>query len=510
MGGNIMITIGCLVAYFILILWAAFFTKTGKMKESSMEEFAVGGRNFGLLMVLFVIMGAMVTASIFTSFFSWAGTDGLFVQYVLIYATLGFLFTYVFSKKIWIWGREFKLLTQPDYIQLRYNCRPLTFFFAAAEVLIEFPWVVMEFAALGILMSALTYGALSPQVGAVIIAVVIISYILYSGMKAIAVTELIQGLLSSLVIAAGMIFVIYKLFGGFGNLYQEVMAVAPENLLISRDGQYSYTYWACLITTSSIGVMGFCTFFTRIYTSKSVLETKRIAMWSAIVTFIFFAFLFIAALGVVVYPDLLEEAIGEGAFYAMLDKAYGPWFLGLGGIVVVAAGMSLISVANNTLGIIVAENLIRPFRKKQPASEKEANAQRVKIARICVFVFSIVAVGVSMLDLPNLYEIAIVTYEGISQVVPMIVFSLYWRRSNKYGALFGFLSGVIVAISFTALGIGGAFTGGFIALFVNIIVHFVCGFIFPKDPHVDELFDMVENYEEQLLDDDKSVKEIQA
>ena len=71
-GGKIAITIGCLVGYFLIMIWAAFFTKTGKMKESSIEEFAVGGRNFGFIIVLFTLMGLYITASIYASWFSWA------------------------------------------------------------------------------------------------------------------------------------------------------------------------------------------------------------------------------------------------------------------------------------------------------------------------------------------------------------------------------------------------------------------------------------------------------
>lgn len=299
---NATITVGLLVIYFAVIIWAAFFTKTGKMQEKSIEEFAVGNRSLGWFIVLFIMMGIMITASTFASWFSWAVFEGLIVQYMVIYATLGFLFTYIFAKKIWVWGRKFNLLTQPDYVQLRYRSRILTTIFAACAILIEAPWVIMEFAAMGILMSAITYGFIGPKVGLLIIAVVVVAYILYSGMKAIAVTELIQGIISSVVIGLGLIFVIYKLFGGFGGLYQTVMDVSPESLTISYGGVYSYEYWSSIIITGSLGIMGWASFFSRIYTSKSVLEVKKVSVLSAIISFIFTAILVILAMGELIYP----------------------------------------------------------------------------------------------------------------------------------------------------------------------------------------------------------------
>jgi SSS family solute:Na+ symporter len=491
---NTIITVGLLALYFIVIVWAAFGTKAGKLKERSIEEFAVGNRGLGWLIVLFVMMGILITASTFASWFSWAVFEGLIVQYLLIYCTLGFLFSYIFAKRIWVWGRKFSLLTQPDYVELRYRSRPLTLLFAAAAILIEAPWVVMEFAAMGLLMNSLTYGALNAKLGVLIIGIVVVSYILYSGMRAIAVTELIQGIVSSVVIAAGLFFIVYRLWGGFGPLFRAVAEAAPENLTISYGGTYTYEYWSSIIITGSLGIMGWASFFSRIYTSKSVMDIKRVSFWSALLSFIFAGVLMIVALGSVVFPEIVEAADTETAFFVLADKAFGPWFLGFAGIVVVAAGMSMVSVIMNCHGVIIAENFIKPFRKKATGTEA-----RMNIARWSLLVYSIIAIGIALLNLPNLYSIALVAYEGITQIVPMLVFSLYWKRSNKYGALWGFIAGLVISIVVTALGstlgIETVWSGGVIGLVFNVVIHVACGFIFPRDPHVDELFKVIDEYE---------------
>jgi SSS family solute:Na+ symporter len=490
------ITVGLLIVYFVVILFAAFGTKAGKLKEKSIEEFAVGNRGLGWVIVLFIMMGILITASTFASWFSWTTFEGVIVQYLVVYSTLGFLFSYVFAKKIWIWGRKFNLLTQPDYVQLRYRSRPLTLIFAASAILIEAPWVVIEFAAMGILMNALTFGAISVKIGTIIVGVIVVSYILYSGMKAIAITELIQGIVSSVVIAFGLFFVVYKLWGGFGPLFRQVMEIAPENLLISRAGAadgitYSHAHWSSIIITGSLGIMGWASFFSRIYTSKSIIDVKRVSYWSALLGFIFSAVLMIVGLGGVVFPDIVEAAVREEAFFQTMYNAFGPWFLGFAGIVVVAAGMSMVSVIMNSHGVIIAENFIKPLSKVEPTSES-----RMKVARWSLLIYSVVAIGIALLDLPNLYSIALIAYEGIAQIVPMLVFSLYWKRSNKYGALFGFVAGLVVAIIYAALGSGANWTGGVIGLLVNVIIHVACGFIFPKDSHVDELFEVIDEFQQ--------------
>lgn len=493
MNTDVMITLGCLVLYFALMIWAGFFAKGSQMTENSMEEFAVGGRNFSWVVLLFTLMGLFITASIYSSWYSWATYDGIFPQYLMVYSVFGFVFTYLFAKRIWIWGNKYKLLTQPDYIQLRYKSKPLTYMFGAAAVLIEAPWIIIEFAAIGYLMEAITYGVIPNKVGTIIVALFIIGYIVYSGMKALAVTEFIQGLLSSVVVIVGLIAIIYKLFGGFGPMFEQIMEVAPNNLTITNDGLYSYGYWSSVIITASLGIMGWASFFTRIYTSKSILDVKKVSYWSAIIAVVLTCLLLMVAMGGVLIPEALDAAATNSSFFVMADMAFGPLFMGLCAVVVVAAGMSLISVVLNCHSIIISENFIRPLRPNSTPAE------RVKIARISTLVYSLIALAIALMDLPDLYSIAIVAYECIAQIVPLVIFSIYWKRSNKWGAGLGFILGSIVTLYMTVAGISVlGFTGGMVGLVVNVVTHVACGYIFPKDEGVDELFEDIENYGKEI------------
>ncbi|MGI5823962.1 MAG: sodium:solute symporter family protein [Bacillota bacterium] len=491
MGSKIAITVGCLVVYFGLMAWAAFFSKTGKMEnKGSIDEYAVGDRNFGWVIVLFTLMGLFVTASIYASWFSWAVFEGIFVQYLCVYSVFGFVFTYLFAKRIWVWGKEYNFLTQPDYIQKRYNSRPLSCLFGVAAVLIEAPWIIIEFAAMGALVQALTYGAIPYRLGMIIIVVFVMAYIMYSGMKSLAITELLQGALSTVVIMGGFIFIIYKLFGGFGPMYEQVYAVAPDNLTISFGGTYSYSYWSSVIITASLGVMGWASFFTRIYTSKSIMDVKKVSWWSALIAVVVCTLLFVVALGGILVPEAVTGAETDTGIFAMAELAGGPWFLGLMGVVVVAAGMSLISVVMNSHSIIISENFIKPFKPNI------TSVGRVKIARWTTLIYSLIALGIALCDIPNLYDIAIVAYECIAQVVPMVVLSMYWKRSNKYGAGLGFVVGAVVTVAMTVSGATVlGFTGGVVGLVVNVLIHVICGFVCPKDKGVDEMFEVIERYE---------------
>ncbi len=492
---EITIAVVILLIYIASIIWGGFFSKGSKMANKSIEEFAVGSRSLNYLLVLFTVIGVFITGSIYIGWFSWGAWEGLIAQYLIIYSVSNFFLLYIFAQKIWIWGARFKLLTQPDYIKLRYRCKPLTLLSGVAGVIIEAPWNIIEFIAMGWVVNSLTGGAISNTAGIIFFGVLILGYVVYGGMKSIAITELIQGILCSLVITIGLIFAIYKLFGGFGSLFQQVYAAAPQNLTISYGGTYSYSYWASIIIAATLG--GFCwaSMFNRIYTTKSVLDVKKTAVLSAIIVCLFATIILIFALGGILMPEALEA--GDAAFFVMCYKAFGPLFLGLVGIIIVAASMSLSSVVIASHGVIISENILREI------NPKITEEKRLKVSRICILVYGFVCMFMATLDLPNLALVANILYEGVIQIIPILFFGIYWRRSNKQGALAGMIVGLAIAFFFginpEALAVFGGWTGGVLGLAANLIVHVACAFIFPKEAYVDKLFDMINDSEEDAM-----------
>lgn len=490
MNASVVVPVIIIVLYFAALIYGAFFTKGAQMDDKgSIEEFAVGNRAMNWVVVMITMMGLLVTSSAMTSWFAWGVTDGLFTQYVTIYGALGFLFTFIFAKRIWIWGKHYNFLTQPDYIEKRYGSRALANIVGVAAIVIEAPWVIMEFAALGYMINAVT--GLNKTISIIIVVVVVMAYVLYSGMKSLAVTEIIQGVLVFAVFIVGVIFMVHKLFGGFAPLYEGLMETAPQNLTISHNGDYSYAYWSSVIITGTLGIMGWASFFTRIYTAKSVREVKKVSWTCVILAVIVVSFPFILSLGGYNIPEALEAAVNENSFFIMAQMAGSPFFVGLCTITVLAAGMSLISVVVNSHSVIISENFVKPYRKDI------TSAQRVKIARYTIVIYSVVAMAIALLDLPNLYQIAIFAYDCIAQVVPLIVFSIYWKRSNKYAATIGFLGGIIFTLIGNIFGVfaWGGFTPSIFGLIVNIVLHVICGFAFKKDEGVDEMFSVLDKYE---------------
>ena len=88
----------------------------------------------------------------------------------------------------------------------------------------------------------------------------------------------------------------------------------------------------------------------------------------------------------------------------------------------------------------VSENILKGFFKIN-ISEK----MQIAIARISVVLISIVAAFIARNPDSSVFNIVSFAWAGFGAVFgPVVLFALFWRRSNMWGALAGMLSGGVM------------------------------------------------------------------
>lgn len=483
-----------LVVFLVLFIYTAFISKASKLKNDTMEEFASGSRSFNYFVVLCTLIGCFLTAGTYTGWYSWAVYEGLISQYLIIYSITSFFVMYAFSSRIWIWGKNFNLLTQPDFIQVRFRSKALTMIDAVCGIILEAPWCIIEFAALGWAVTAVTGGIITKEMGIILFGVLTVALTTKGGMRSIAAIEVLKGILVMIFVVGGSIVAAYKLFGGFGPMFGELMEVVPENMTINYGGVYPYSYWDSIIITGTLGVFGLISMFARIYTARSVTEVKKAASSGSIAMILISALLLVLATGAILLPGIEDLPDPNMAFYFLMQSAFGPYIVGIVGVLVIITAIGIASIVINAHSVVISDNIIRSLR---PDMKEES---RRKITRVCIVIYGVIVMLVAMMDLPNLALIAIAMYEGIVQVIPMTLFGIFWRRANKWSVGVGYVAGLTVAITMAAFPDAfpwaGGWTGGVFGLVVNIAINLVLGRALKKEDYVDELFETIEHYKE--------------
>lgn len=119
----------------------------------------------------------------------------------------------------------------------------------------------------------------------------------------------------------------------------------------------------------------------------------------------------------------------------------------------------------------------------------------VRVGRIAILVFALVAYFMSVFIPGLLVSIGLVTLIGTAQVFIPVVGSLFWKKSSVAGAAAGLLAGVILLSLFTFIPgfkVPFGMHSGLFSLIVNLVLFVVVSVITP--PRQAEI---IKKYEEQ-------------
>ncbi len=99
-------------------------------------------------------------------------------------------------------------------------------------------------------------------------------------------------------------------------------------------------------------------------------------------------------------------------------------------------------------------------------------------------------------DVGALINVALLSYQGIIMIFPVVILGLYWKRANKEGALIGMVMGTIVSMVLTI--IEPAFitdlgwSAGVYGLITTTIFMIIAGYTKPVEAHVEHLWKDIE------------------
>lgn len=149
----------------------------------------------------------------------------------------------------------------------------------------------------------------------------------------------------------------------------------------------------------------------------------------------------------------------------------------LAGIILAGILAATMSTADSQLlaaASSISQNLLQDFGKKKIDTKTS-----VKIARITVMIISLISVLLASNPDSSVFEIVSFAWAGFGAAFgPIVLCALFWKRSNKWGALCGMITGgaMIFIWKYGIAGLGGVFAiyellpAFLLATLVNIIV----------------------------------------
>lgn len=395
----------------------------------------------------------------------------------------------VVAKRIRIYTHEANnSITLPDFFSRRYRDDKNILMCIAAVVIIIFfiPYTASGFAACGKLFSSL-FGV-DYQTAMIISAIVIVGYTATGGFSAASTTDLVQSIVMTIALFVVVIFGI-QVAGGLDVVMDNARALPGY---LSMNAMYSISENAAtpygFLTICSTMAWGLGYFgmphillrFMAIEDTQKLTLSRRIATVWVVISMVVAIFI-----GVVGYSmtkvgavPVLEGSASETIIVRVADllSHSGIATAFLAGIILAGILAATMSTADSQLlaaSSSASHNLLQGFFGIKMSEKKAMN-----IARCSVVIISIIAAFIARDPASSVFAIVSFAWAGFGAAFgPVVLSALFWRRSNKQGALAGMIAGgaMVFIWKYMVRPLGGAWNiyellPAFVVSFAAIII----------------------------------------
>jgi SSS family solute:Na+ symporter len=434
----------------------------GRRVKMDLENWTVGGRRFGSLIIWLLMAGEIYTTFTFLGASGWAYSKGAPTYYIMIYGTLAYTLSFFILPELWKLGKRHGLHTQPDFFIRIYGSRFLGVLVAVVGILSIIPYLQLQLAGLGMIVEVSSNGAIPSRLAIILSSVLTCVFVYTSGIRGSAWVSVIKDVM--MIVAVGVVGLgvprIY--FGGIGKMFRALIAQKPDHLVFPGAAPTMDTLW--VMSTVLLTGMGFYMWphvFGSAFSAKSDKIIKRNAI---IMPFYQIPILLVFMVGFSAFLALPGLKNGDLAFLELVHKTYPSWFLGFIG----AAGAVTAMVPASIL-VLFASTLLAKNVYQAGFNPSASEAAVMRLSRAMVVVITATALTFALF-LPNaLVNLLLIGYDGVSQFFPGVVLGLFWKRVSRRGVICGLLTGLAIVVTLV-FGRHDPFLGmnaGFVALVVN-------------------------------------------
>jgi solute:Na+ symporter, SSS family len=448
--------------FFIVAIGAGVGFLAGVHRKMDLEQWTVGGRGFGPVLMYLLMAGEVYTTFSFLGASGWAYSRGGPTLYIMAYVTLGYVVSFFILPPLWELGRKHGLQTQSDYFKLRYESKYLAALVSLVGVVFLLPYFQLQVTGLGIIVSVASFDGIGRTPAMVISVVVIAAFVFASGVRAVAWVSILKDALMLLGAIAIGFGVPYVHFGGIGAMFRELARLHPAHLTMpGATPNLGHSWYVSTVLLTSFGLYMWPHNFTATFSAKSADTLRRNAVVMPVYT-ITMAFVFIVGFtAVLVVPGL---ANGDLSLLTVVRQSFPPWFLGIIGGAGALTAMVPAAIFVLSAATLFAKNIYRPIFAPSMTDEDVK-----KLARGMVVLLSLVSLYFSIYSSTTLVSLLLLGYAGVTQFFPGVVLGLFWRRATMRGVLVGLIAGVgtVAVLMLTNRDPWHGVSAGFLALGLN-------------------------------------------
>ncbi|AZU00224.1 MAG: sodium/proline symporter PutP [Brevibacterium sp.] len=287
--------------------------------------------------------------------------------------------------------------------------------------------------------------------GMLLVAAITMVYTLFGGFLGATLTDVAQGLLMfAALIAVPIVAVINA--GGPSTVISNVTEIDPGLLSLVGSGDFwTFATIASIVSALAWGLGYFgqphiIVRFMALRTPADAGVARRIGIsWMAISALGAIATAIVGISYFSQHADM-EPADAETVFLDLAQILFHPFIAGLVLAAVLAAIMSTISSQLVVTSSALIEDLFKIVALRTGSTRTLQDKTYVLLGRLGVLVVAIIAVVLAISPSNSILDLVAFAWAGFgASFGPIVLLTLFWKRLSNWGALFGLLSGAVVA-----------------------------------------------------------------
>jgi len=436
------------VLLFAVVSVMGFFAARWRRADDleHLDEWGLGGRNFGGWITWFLLGGDLYTAYTFVAvpaLVFGAGAIGFFaVPYTIVVYPMVFLVLI----RLWSVSHVHGFVTPADFVRARHGSSTLALLVAITGIVATMPYIALQLVGIEAVLKAM---GVTGHVPIIVAFAILAAYTYNSGLRAPALIAFVKDTLIYLVIIVAVIVIPYKL-GGWDEIFGAAEAkfkASPnpgDGVILGGPAQLQY---ATLAFGSALALFLYPHSVTGVLASRDRNVIKRNMAALPAYSFILgllalLGYMAIKAKVVPVGADPKAGVAGDANTIVPLlfHEMFPSWFAGIAfaaigiGALVPAAIMS-IAAAN-----LWTRNIYREYINKDATPKQEATSS--KLASLVVKVGALVAI--IALDPQFSIDLQLIGGIIILQTLPAVAIGLYSRWFHRWGLIAGWAAGMAV------------------------------------------------------------------
>ena len=459
-------------AYLAIVLYIGIFAFRRSKGTAKAEDYFLASRSLGPFVFLFSLFGTNMTAFAILGSSGHAFSNGI-VTFGLMASSSALIIPltlFLIGTRVWALGKKHGFMTPVQMFRDRWECGHIgTIIFVVQSALLV-PYIVIGIMGGGTTLSAISGGLVPYWFGGAIVALVVMGYVFFGGMRGTAWVNTFQtilfltfGAIAIVVIGAGM--------GGFRSAANAMLASPAFAPLLTRERIsplyfFSYTF----IPLSAIAfphMLIFCLTAEKMNHFK-----KTVIFYPLCILLIWLPCVFLGVManrvtdvpqirakqearrvlatqGKAMAPEardeLREQAAGDDVILRLLERYAPLWLAG-----VLGAGIMAAVMASDSQILALSTMFTEDFFAFYGAKKRFGEAVQVHTGRLFIVLITLFAYAVALRAPETIFELAIqYAFSGFAALSPLLVAALFWKGSTKWGALAATLwtAGAVVAVA---------------------------------------------------------------